>query len=62
MYNDPLLSFGSLILLLSNILAINIFALIIFKLKKVTTVRKTYMFWEGTKELSDHKNEAQENK
>jgi uncharacterized hydrophobic protein (TIGR00271 family) len=55
-YNDPLLSLGSLILLFTNIIAINICALIVFKLKKITSVRKAYIFWEGTKALPDHIN------
>jgi len=52
-YNNPLLSLGSFILLAMNIIAINICALIVFKLKKITGTRKAYIFWEGTKELSD---------
>ena len=51
MYNDLILSFGSLILLFTNIIAINICAVIVFKIKKITRVRKAYVFWEGTKEL-----------
>jgi uncharacterized hydrophobic protein (TIGR00271 family) len=56
MYDDPQLSLGSFILLIMNIIAINICAIIVFKLKKVTTVTKAYIFWEGTKELLDHEN------
>ena len=55
-YNDPILSLGSSVLLFMNIITINICALIVFKLKKITTVRKAYIFWEGTKELPDHGN------
>ncbi len=54
-YNDPQLSLGSFILLIMNIIMINICAILVFKLKKVTTVPKAYIFWEGTKELLDHK-------
>ena len=57
-YDDLPLSLGSLILLLMNIIAINVCALIIFKMKKVTHVRKAYIFWEGTKELPDYKSET----
>jgi len=53
MYNDPQLSLGSFILLLMNIIAINICALIVFKLKRITTLPKAYIFWEGTKEIPD---------
>jgi uncharacterized hydrophobic protein (TIGR00271 family) len=53
-YNDPQLSLGSFILLFMNIIAINICAILVFKLKKITTVPKAYIFWEGTKELPDH--------
>jgi uncharacterized hydrophobic protein (TIGR00271 family) len=56
LYNDPLLSLGSFFLLLMNIIVINICAIIVFKLKKITTVRKAYIFWEGTKEIPDHLN------
>ena len=56
MYNDPQLSLGSFILLIMNIIAINICAIIVFKLKKVTKVTKAYIFWEGTKELLDNEN------
>ena len=53
LYNDPLLSLGSTVLLFMNIIAINICALIVFKLKRITVTRKAYIFWEGTKELPD---------
>jgi len=52
-YNNPLLSLGSFTLLLMNIIAINICALIVFKLKRITTIPKAYIFWEGTKEIPD---------
>jgi len=49
-YGDPFLSLGSLILLLLNIIAINVSAIIIFKIKKVTAPPEMNFFWRGPKE------------
>ncbi len=49
-YGNLLLSFGSFILLMSNILAINFMAILIFKLKKIKILEKDYPFWKGPEE------------
>ena len=51
-YGNLLLSFGSFVLLLSNILAINFMAILIFKLKKIKILEKNYPFWKGPEEKS----------
>jgi len=52
-FGNALLSFGSFILLMSNILAINLTALLIFKIKKIKILKKTYPFWKGPEEKAD---------
>lgn len=49
-YGNTLLSFGSLVLLISNVLAINFMAYLIFKIKKIKILEKKYIFWEGPEE------------
>ncbi len=49
-YGNILLSFGSFVLLMSNILAINLTAILIFKLKKIKILEKNYPFWKGPEE------------
>ena len=49
-YGNFLLSFGSCVLLMSNILAINLMAILIFKLKKIKILEKKYLFWRGPEE------------
>ncbi|MGB5910863.1 MAG: TIGR00341 family protein [Promethearchaeia archaeon] len=49
-YGNLLLSFGSFILLMTNILAINFMATLIFKLKKIKILEKNYPFWKGPEE------------
>ena len=49
-YGNLLLSFGSFVLLMSNILAINFMAILIFKLKKIKILEKNYPFWKGPEE------------
>jgi len=49
-FGNALLSFGSFILLMSNILAINLTALLIFKIKKIKILKNTYPFWKGPEE------------
>ncbi len=49
-YGNLLLSFGSFVLLMSNILAINLMAILIFKLKKIKILEKKYLFWKGPEE------------
>ena len=51
-YGNLLLSFGSFVLLGSNILAINSMAILIFKLKKIKILEKNYPFWKGPEEKS----------
>ena len=51
-YGNLLLSFGSFVLLGSNILAINFMAILIFKLKKIKILEKNYPFWKGPEEKS----------
>jgi len=51
-YGNLLLSFGSFVLLMSNILAINLMAILIFKLKKIKILEKKYIFWKGPEEKS----------
>jgi uncharacterized hydrophobic protein (TIGR00341 family) len=53
-YGDLVLSFGSFILLISNIIAINLMAIFIFKLKKIKILEKKYPFWRGPEEKSGH--------
>ena len=52
-YGNVLLSFGSFILLMSNIIAINLNALLVFKIKKIKILQKAYPFWEGPEEKTD---------
>jgi len=52
-YGNVLLSFGSFILLMSNIIAINLTALMVFKIKKIKILQKAYPFWEGPEEKPD---------
>lgn len=49
-YGNLPLSFGSFVLLMSNILAINFMAILIFKLKKIKILEKDYPFWKGPEE------------
>lgn len=49
-YGNVLLSIGSFTLLMSNILAINFTTLLIFKIKKLKILTKTYPFWKGPEE------------
>ena len=49
-YGNILLSFGSFVLLLSNVLAINFMAILIFKIKKIKILEKKYPFWKGPEE------------
>jgi len=49
-YGNLLLSFGSFVLLMSNILVINFMAILIFKLKKIKILEKDYPFWKGPEE------------
>jgi uncharacterized hydrophobic protein (TIGR00271 family) len=49
-YGNLLLSFGSFVLLMSNILAINLMAILIFKLKKIKILEKNYPYWKGPEE------------
>jgi uncharacterized hydrophobic protein (TIGR00271 family) len=46
-YLDFALTMGSLILLISNILIINLCTLLIFKLKKIKRIRAVLPFWKG---------------
>jgi uncharacterized hydrophobic protein (TIGR00271 family) len=50
MFNDAVLALGSLLLLLLNILIINMLAILIFKLKKVTAPPKIKLSWRGPTE------------
>lgn len=52
-YGNTLLSFGSFILLMSNVIAINLTALMVFKIKKIKILQKAYPFWEGPEEKPD---------
>ena len=49
-YGNLFLSLGSFVLLMSNILAINLMAILIFKLKKIKILEKKYLFWKGPEE------------
>jgi len=49
-YGNLFLSLGSFVLLMSNILAINLMAILIFKLKKIKILEKKYIFWKGPEE------------
>ena len=49
-YGNLFLSLGSFVLLMSNILAINLMAILIFKLKKIKILEKKYLFWRGPEE------------
>jgi len=51
-YGNSFLSFGSFILLMCNILAINLSAIFIFKLKKIKVLKKKSVFWKGPQEKS----------
>jgi len=53
-YGNILLSFGSFVLLLSNILAINFMAILILRFKKMKILEKNYPFWEGPEEKVGH--------
>jgi uncharacterized membrane protein len=47
-YGDLILSSGSLILLIVNILIINICSLIVMRIKKFRALPKIKWFWQGT--------------
>lgn len=49
-YGDLLLAFGSFILLMTNIIMINIMAILAFKIKKIRILEKKYPFWHGPEE------------
>ncbi|MFX1444151.1 MAG: TIGR00341 family protein [Promethearchaeota archaeon] len=53
-YNEWSLCFGSLLLLIANILIINICAVCVFKLKKIGKIRQPYIFWRGPEETIDN--------
>jgi len=53
-FNDWMLCFGSLMLLIANILIINICAIGIFKLKKIGKIQHPYIFWKGPEENIDN--------
>ncbi len=53
-YGNMLLSFGSFVLLLSNILAINFMAILILRFKKMKILEKNYPFWKGPEEKVGH--------
>lgn len=49
-YGDYLLSLGSFVLLLANIIIINLCALLVFRVKKITAPPKIFPFWQGPRE------------
>ncbi len=49
-FGNVLLSFGSFVLLMSNILAINFMAILILRIKKMKILEKNYPFWQGPEE------------
>jgi len=61
-YLDFGLTLGSLILLISNILIINLCTLLIFKLKKIKRIRAVLPFWKGAAPEKIIKEEEEEEK